>query len=154
MNTIARRLIARLNVRRVVAGLIAMTALIGGLVFTTSSAHAATSVSACFKWTTGAAYASQPVQLLQWNGSRWVTVRNGKTNSSGCGTFYNTSVGTYYTFAASVTHNTGYYLNSYRGYAPHASHTGHGNSNVGTGYVYLVAQTRSPAATAASAWGY
>jgi len=154
MNTIARKIAARFTVRRAVAALVAVAAMVGGLVITTGTAHAATSVTACFQFSNGAAYASRPVTLQQWNGSRWVGVRNGKTGTNGCGTFYNTSTGVYYSMSASLTENTGYWVYQYSGWAPSYSHTGTGNGWVGTGTVSLVNQYRSSAGVANDAWGY
>lgn len=154
MNTIARKITARFTIRRTLAALVAAAAVVGGVVLTGGSAHAATSVTGCFQFSNGAAYANRPVNLQQWNGSRWVSVRSGKTNASGCGTFYNTSTGVYYTMSASLTENTGYWINQYSGWAPSYSHTGSGNGWVGTGTVYLVNQYRSSAGVAADAWGY
>jgi hypothetical protein len=112
---------------------------LGGVTVAAGPASAATAVSACFKWNTGTAYANSPVHLMQWNGAKWVSIRNGKTNASGCGTFTSvpsasfTSIQAYKVYGDS---NIGLaiYSSSINNYAT----KGTGGVNLGTKYVNLV----------------
>jgi hypothetical protein len=59
----------------------------GGLLTVQPSADAATAVSFCFRYPSGARYANLPVKL--YSAKPGYFSRSGRTNSSGCGTFTN-----------------------------------------------------------------
>ena len=101
------------------------------MVTAASPADAATGASLCFKWDTGAAYASQPVQLYsQYSGAK---LRDGRTNARGCGTFTGlTSTGKYIVRAYN-TLPTPYGTHIYDGWTPYQTGPGRGTVDLGTG---------------------
>lgn len=72
----------------VLSTVLALATIAGTAVVTPQQANAATAVSFCFKWADGGAYRNQPVFLMNREGTR--KLRDGRTNSTGCGTFFNT----------------------------------------------------------------
>ena len=62
-----------------------------------ASADTGTNVRACFQWSDGAPAANFTLQLAQ---SGYGVIRTGKTDSSGCGTFYNVTRNTSYSIAS------------------------------------------------------
>ncbi len=123
---------------RIAALAVVLLAPLGGVVMQASPAAAATQTTACFKWSSGAAYANQPVYLMTWDGAKWVSARNGKTNASGCGTFYSVPSNKYVTvkaYKAFGDANIG--LAMFEGWAPRYANPGSGAANLGTGYVNL-----------------
>lgn len=73
-------------------------------------------VKACFVYTTGAVYESKDLFLYQWNGSSWVLERNyGKTDESGCGTYFNVDKNAYYYIQAYWSYNVGYVFVAWNG---------------------------------------
>ncbi len=125
--------------KRIAALALAVMAPIAAVAVDVAPASAASQTTACFKWSNGAAYASQPVYLMQWNGAQWVSIRNGRTNTNGCGTFYNVPTNQYITmkgYAAFGNGNIGMAL--WEGFAPRYANPGQGGVNLGTGRVNLV----------------
>jgi hypothetical protein len=90
MNTTHARSTTSTGLRRKITSALVALSLVAGMIGAMAEpTHAATQVTACYQWDTGAAYANQPVSLVQWNGSSWVPIRSGRTGGNGCGTFYN-----------------------------------------------------------------
>jgi hypothetical protein len=101
----------------------------------------ANDVYVCMRYAAGAVYANKPLFLYRWNGSQWVHIRSGSTNSSGCGTWVDVGSNAYYLSQGYWTYRVGcaiYYLNGYSGYAwvgPAANRTVRlGNGSVGGAY--------------------
>lgn len=114
-------------------------AFLGGVLAPASPAHAASSLSFCFKWSNGTAYSRQPVYLMSWSGSRWVSERKGATGSNGCGTFSSVRTDRYTTVKAYVVFgdaNIG--LSIWEGWAPYYANPGRGSVSLGTGWVSRV----------------
>lgn len=125
--------------RRLAASLLVVVLGVAGLGMGAQPASAATQVTACFRWSSGGAYAYQPVHLMRFNGSGWVVERNGKTGANGCGTFYNTPSNVHLTVKAyKVYGDNNIGLAIYSGWAPNYTNTGGGGAYVGTGTVSLV----------------
>jgi hypothetical protein len=122
---------------------IALVGIVLGLLTTMSPlnqapAHAASSVSFCFQWSTGSAYASQPVYLMAWNSrsQKWDRqIRNGRTNSAGCGTFSNTPTNEYLIVQGYVVLWNG---QMWSGYTPRYANPGAGAANLGRGTVSYI----------------
>jgi hypothetical protein len=75
-------------------------------------------VKACFVYYNGALYKSKEMYLYQWNGSGWKLYReNGKSDDTGCGTFFNVDKNTYYYFQAYWTYNVGSTVIAYNGHS-------------------------------------
>jgi hypothetical protein len=124
----------KLKTRLAALALTVLTPL-GAVVAESAPASAASSLTFCFKWSTGAAYASQPVNLRSWNGSSWVVERNGRTNTAGCATFLNVPTSKYTTVNAYTVLANG---QIWSGWSPLYANPGNGGVNIGTGYVYRV----------------
>ncbi len=123
---------------RLAALAIVALAPLGALVMQATPAAAATQTTACFKWSSGVAYSNQPVYLMTWDGAKWVSVRNGKTNASGCGTFSNVPSNKYVrvkAYKAFGDANIG--LAMFEGWTPSYANPGQGAAQLGTGYVSL-----------------
>ena len=88
------------HIRKITVAVVIAAAALFGVAGGAQPASAATAVSSCFKWDTGTAYKSQPVFLMKWNGSAWTSIRSGRTNASGCGTFTNVPSNVYVTMQA------------------------------------------------------
>lgn len=108
----------------------------GGLALTDAPAQAATGTTFCMRWNTGAAYANYPVYLYQVDSTGRAiggALRSGKTNSSGCGTFYSTPSTVRLRVAAGLAAGGHYYT----GWTPLMSLPGSGTVNLGTGVVSM-----------------
>lgn len=125
----------RSPVSRAVAGAILAIGLAVGSLTIATPAHAATAVSFCLKWSTGAAYASQPVQLQRWDGYKWATIRSGRTNAQGCGTFYRTPTDVHLIVNGHAVLNYGGWHGVWTGWTPKSASPGSGGVNLGTGIV-------------------
>ncbi|MBA2282094.1 MAG: hypothetical protein H0W25_12825 [Acidimicrobiia bacterium] len=125
--------------RRLIAAiLIALTATLAAGV---PSAHAATSTTACFRWSNNTAYANQPMQLWRTDSTgRLISLqRSGRTNASGCGTFSNTPSNMYLRAVAQYNSPAVYgHYDHWEGFSPRIATPGSGAANLGTGYVYYV----------------
>jgi len=121
----------------VLAGLMAF-GFVGALgVVDAAPASAASSVTACFRWSNGTAYANQPMKLYTYNPStgRIVSlVRNGRSNASGCGTFSNTPTNQNLVAVASFGTDFQYW----EGWSPRYALPGQSGANLGTGTVYRI----------------
>jgi hypothetical protein len=132
------------NVRKMlIAGIVALTATVGVGVPQTS---AATSTTACFKWAAGTPAAGTPymnraVQLWQTNsaGTPTAKVRDGRTGSNGCATFYNTPSNMNLRMRA--VHVDQFWWGSavYEGWTQRIALPGQGGVLLGVGYVQQIA---------------
>lgn len=130
MTTIAPRKTGRIARILTAAGIALGLSL--GTVAVAAPAQAATAVSFCMTWG-GTAYANQPVYLKQWTGAKWVSIRSGKTNASGCGTFYSTPSGVYLGVQGYTVLNAGRISKVYDSGNPQVWATpGNGGVNLGT----------------------
>lgn len=123
------------SARRTLVALLMALGLATALGATAAPAHAATSVSFCFKFNNASqtSYANRPVYLYFKAPHGWEYLgRSGYTNANGCGTFYNTPTNT--TMAVRAWINTQY--QTWDGWTPIASHTGSGGHHLGTGWVH------------------
>lgn len=128
-----------MKIRSLITSIAVVAAGVLGMVAVAPTASAATATTACFKWYTGAPYASQPVHLMKWTGSTWTSIRSGKTNKSGCATFSNTPSNVYLTMKGyTVLGNTNIGLALFEGWAPRYANPGAGGVGLGTGVVGLV----------------
>lgn len=57
--------------------------------------------------------ANANVMLNQWNGSKWVAYKAGKTNASGCGTYRYVDPGYFYAVSQVISYNSGNCHTSY-----------------------------------------
>lgn len=94
----------------------------------------------CMKYSSGATYGSAPVYLQQWNGSQWVHIRSGRTNTAGCGTWVDIQPSRYYLVQGYWTYSVGSAIYYYNGYTP-AKWVGGSTCydcvfSAGTGWVY------------------
>lgn len=138
MSTTARRTARRFARRAMTTTIAAAAVLTGTSALSAPAASAATGVYSCFTWSSGYAYANQPVHLLQWNGSSWVKIRSGKSGANGCSTFYNTPSNVHLMVQGYTVLNSGYYNTIWSGYSPRYTGTGAGTANVGTGVVRAI----------------
>lgn len=121
--------------RLTAATLIALIASVGAGV---PSAHAATSTTACFRWSDdGTVYASQPLELWRTNSAGQLTslLRSGRSNANGCGTFYDTPSNVYLRVVAQYNTPTGAHFDHWQGLSPRVATPGSGGANLGLGYV-------------------
>jgi len=97
------------RLRRRLALVISVAAMLTGLVFTGSSAEAAGTsapdIHFCFSYADGSAYANGPVTL---NYSGGTVVRSGRTNASGCGTWTDVTGNRTYSIQAKSVATTWY----------------------------------------------
>lgn len=103
------------------------------------AAHAATGVTACFRFSTGATYANKPMDLWKTDsaGNLISIVKSGNTGANGCGTFYGTPSNLRLTAVAQYNQSTVKpHYDHYIGYSPLVALPGSGTTNIGTGYVY------------------
>ncbi len=132
------------NIRKIlITGAIALTATIGAGV---PQASAATSTTACFKWAAGTPAAGTPymnrtVQLWQTNsvGTPIVKVRDGRTASNGCATFYNTPSNLNLRMRAVHVDQYSWGSAVYEGWTQRFALPGQGGALLGIGYVQQVA---------------
>jgi hypothetical protein len=129
MNTATRKITSRLASLAV-----GIAATVGAVGLQATPAAAATQTTACFVWSTGAAYSLKPVYLNYWNGSGWVNIRSGTTNASGCGTFRNVPANVYVNMQGYVALNNGTSITLWNGYTGWAA-PGQGAANLGTAVV-------------------
>lgn len=123
------------RLRRFGAAVVMAAAVFGGTVATAAPASAASAVSFCFTFANPpaySAYANQPVYLYQKLPSGWNLVSSGRTNSSGCGTFYGTNTNS----QLSVRAYTSTAYQTWDGWTPYYANPGAGGVNVGKGMVY------------------
>jgi hypothetical protein len=107
---------------------------LGGAVGVQPPADAATVVSFCFRYSTGAAYSKQPVFLQTYPGQQ--TLRRGTTNSAGCGTFYRVPSGQpVWVFAHVAIGNATAGILTYSGGTPNYANAGAGRAYLGSGTV-------------------
>jgi hypothetical protein len=124
---------------RLAAFALVALALFGGLATQATPAAAATQVTACFRWSTGIAYAGQPVVLQGVRNGSWANIRQGVTRADGCRTFSNVpSDRRVKVVAHRVFGDTNIGLAIFQGASPRTATSGRGSANLGTGYVYLV----------------
>jgi len=128
------------KIRKSIAGLVlAVIAATGLSVATASPASAADQIKFCFDWYNGADYATQPVYLAKYSFAKrkWEFVRNGKTDSNGCGVFYRLEQDGYYTVLAYATFGDAVVgTTMYAGWAPTYASPGTGRYDAGQGTVY------------------
>jgi hypothetical protein len=111
---------------------------LGAVLTQATPVAAATQTTACFKWSSGPAYSNQPVYLMSWDGAKWVSIRSGKTNANGCGTFYNVPSNRYLTMKGyQVFGDNNIGLAMFEGWPPRYASPGTGAPHLGTGYVGL-----------------
>ena len=129
--------------KMLIAGAVALAATAGAGV---APASAATSTTACFKWApgtpaAGTPYMNRPVQLWQTNsvGARLVKLRDGRTDSNGCGTFYNTPSNMNLRMRAVQVDQTLTGQAVYEGWTGRFALPGNGGVVLGIGYVSRIA---------------
>lgn len=118
----------------------ALALAIGGTAVGATPAHAASAVTACFRFSDdGSVYANRPVQLQSATDGRWSTIRSGNTNASGCGTFSATPTNKWLRIRAAIVEgNSLIGQKVWEGVSPYRSNTGAGSANLGTGYLNIV----------------
>lgn len=84
--------------RLLVVLLLTLTVMTGTAATSAPPAEAATgaNVSFCYRHPSGAPASHMTVYLRIWNGSSWANYRTGRSNSRGCGVFYNVARYRYY----------------------------------------------------------
>jgi len=129
--------------RAAVATIIATATTVGALGVTALPAHAAAYEKACFVWSTGAVYRSQPAYLMEWTSGHWKSIRAGTTGSTGCIGFTSVPTGYYTTIEAYKVFgdaNTGQAF--WEGMPPKYATPGSQGVDLGTGRVDLVQCTQ------------
>lgn len=122
--------------KKIVALSVGLMAISAPVVMATP-AQAATSVSFCFRATDGSPYANKPVYLKNFQDGS--TIRSGRSNSNGCGVFYNVPshlrvyVKAYFVYG---DHNIGQAI--FEGNTPYYAPAGAGGANLSTGTVRLI----------------
>jgi hypothetical protein len=123
------------RLRRFGTAVLMAAAVIGGSVATAAPASAASAVSFCFTFANPpahSAYANQPVYLNEKLPHGWDLRYSGRTNASGCGTFYNTNTANPLWVRAYTS--TAY--QTWDGWTPYYANAGAGGVNLGKGMVY------------------
>ncbi len=131
------------NVRKMlIAGIVALTATVG---VGATQASAATSTTACFKWgpgtpAAGTPYMNRAVQLFQTNsvGTPTAKLRDGRTGSNGCATFYNTPSGVYLRMRAIHIDQIMGGNDLYVGWTSRIANPGQGGALLGLANVYYI----------------
>jgi hypothetical protein len=128
---LGRKAAGRILPAVVAAGVVCAGA-VGALAVAVPSADAATSISFCFKWSTGAPYAKEPV--YQENYSTGAILATGKTAANGCATWATPSTTNIIVQAyVALQDGPGYAL--YSGYTGYYATPGGGQASLGTGIV-------------------
>jgi len=122
---------------RIAAVLTAGALCTGGVAIAAApSAQAATSISFCFKWSTGAPYAKQPVYLRSYSSTS--ILATGKTAANGCASWATPSNANVYVQAyVYLQDGPGYQI--WNGYSQYYAAAGAGQVGLGTGIVSLYA---------------
>jgi hypothetical protein len=128
--------------KMLIAGTIATTTILSAGF---SQASAATSTTACFKWGSnapapGAPYMNRNVQLWQTNsvGTPIVKLRDGRTGSNGCATFFNTPSNINLRMRAVHVDYIWGGTDVYEGWSQRHATPGQGGQLLGVGYVYYI----------------
>lgn len=113
----------------------------GSLSIGAAPAQAATATTFCFAWSNGPAYVNLPVTLEQWDGFRWLPLRNGTSGPNGCNVFsYTPGNATLRVSAVYWASPYGFGANPYGtevfcGATPQITGPGFGTAFLGTGIV-------------------
>jgi hypothetical protein len=130
------------TIRKILAGaLVALTFTFATVGVGAPQASAATSTTACFKWSDGTPYMNRTVQLWQMNsaGNRVAKLRDGRTDANGCGTFFNTPSNMYLAMRAVHIDYLWWGNAVYEGWTSRMSLPGQGGALLGIGWVYRIA---------------
>lgn len=117
-----------------VAGLLAT----GAVAVSAPAAEAAFAVSYCFVWSDKTPYAKEPVFLMQVVDGRRSTLRKGRTDARGCGSFAGTPTDRRLFVRAETVIEKPASTFWWAGRTPETSDRGRGRADLGTGTVRVV----------------